>query len=75
MEKKELGGVCKMCGRELKTENGLLMEDAFEAAKEWGYFSKKDLELHKFTICEACYDRLIETFLIPVERQVKKEVM
>ena len=48
MEKKKLRVVCNMCGRELKTENGLLMEDAFEAAKEWGYFSKKDLELHKF---------------------------
>lgn len=64
-----------MCGRQLKTENGLLMEDAFEAAKEWGYFSKKDLELHRFTICEECYDRLIKTFLVPVDRQLKKEVM
>ena len=64
-----------MCGRELKIENGLLKEDAFEAAKEWGYFSGKDLELHRFTICEKCYDKWTSSFLIPMERQAKKEVM
>lgn len=71
----ELCVVCNMCGRRLKAENGLLKEDAFEAAKEWGYFSEKDLELHRFTICEACYDAWIKTFRIPVEKRVKKEAM
>lgn len=56
---------CNMCGRELKMEDGILKEDAFEAKKQWGYFSKKDAFLHSFVLCEDCYDRLTECFQIP----------
>ena len=38
---------CNACGRKLKKKNGLLLEDAFEARKDWGYFSNKDLEFAK----------------------------
>jgi len=67
--------VCNVCGRKLKSENGILKEDAFEAVKEWGYFSQKDLEVHKFVICEECYDKLISSFLVPVTVEGKQEVM
>ncbi len=67
--------MCNACGRELKNENGILKEDAFEAVKEWGYFSKKDLEVHKFVICEECYDRMVMGFAIPVSKSDKKEAM
>ncbi|MCI8308025.1 MAG: hypothetical protein HFH14_08270 [Lachnospiraceae bacterium] len=67
--------MCNACGRELRNENGILMEDAFEAVKEWGYFSKKDLEVHKFVICEECYDRMVGGFAIPVSKSDKKEAM
>ena len=67
--------MCNACGRELKNENGILKEDAFEATKEWGYFSKKDLEVHKFVICEDCYDKMAEGFAIPVQRENKREAM
>lgn len=67
--------MCNVCGRELKNENGILKEDAFEAVKEWGYFSKKDLEVHKFVICEECYDRMVRKFAIPVTVLEKKEAM
>ena len=56
---------CNVCGRKLKVENGILLEDAFEARKQWGYFSKKDTEVHSFVICESCYDSMIEKFDIP----------
>lgn len=56
---------CNVCGRKLKVENGILLEDAFEARKQWGYFSKKDTEVHSFVICESCYDSMIERFAIP----------
>lgn len=56
---------CNVCGRKLKVENGILLEDAFEARKQWGYFSKKDTEVHSFVICESCYDAMIEKFAIP----------
>lgn len=34
---------CNACGKELYMENNILKEDAFEAKKQWGYFSKKIL--------------------------------
>lgn len=58
---------CNVCGRTLKCENGILKEDAFEAVKSWGYFSKKDLQSHRFTVCEECYDAWIKTFALPPE--------
>ncbi len=66
---------CNVCGKKIFMEQGILKEDVFEAAKEWGYFSKYDLEVHKFNICEECYDKLIETFKIPIEVVRKKEVL
>ena len=67
--------LCNCCGRPLKSRNGLLMEDAFKAVKEWGYFSKKDLQVHSFTLCEACYDKITGLFQIPVTVSQKREVM
>lgn len=66
---------CNNCGRELKTENGILVEDAFVASKEWGYFSKKDLQVHSFVLCEKCCDRIAAGFRIPVTVTEKREVM
>lgn len=67
--------VCNVCGRSLRMEKGILMEDAFEATKEWGYFSERDTEVHKFTICEPCYERMIEQFKIPIIVTKKTEVL
>ena len=57
---------CNLCGRGIERRNGILSEDVFEGNKEWGFFSDKDLELHKFCLCESCYDDLISRFKIPV---------
>ena len=48
-------------------ENDILLEDAFEAKKQWGYFSQKDTTLHSFVICEKCYDEMVKKFVIPPE--------
>lgn len=64
-ETKEL--FCNQCGKKLKMENDILKEDAFEAKKQWGYFSKKDAVLHSFVLCEKCYDEMISNFVIPVK--------
>ena len=53
--------VCNKCGREIENEDVLSIE------KRWGYFSNKDNEVHKFDLCEKCYDEFISTFQIPVE--------
>lgn len=66
---------CNSCGKLLKFENGILKEDAFEATKEWGYFSERDMEVHHFNLCEECYDKLISQFQIPVEIRKKLEVL
>lgn len=66
---------CNSCGKKIMSENGILVEDAFEATKEWGYFSRRDMEVHHFNLCEECYDRIISEFLIPVEVRKKLEVL
>ncbi len=53
--------VCNKCGREIENEDVLSVE------KRWGYFSNKDNEVHKFDLCEKCYDEFISTFQIKVE--------
>lgn len=66
---------CNLCGKSFKVENGILKEDAFEASKEWGYFSSRDTEVHHFNLCEECYEKLINGFQIPVEVRKKLEVL
>lgn len=66
---------CNQCGRALKVENEILMEDAFQVKKEWGYFSDKDLRVDRFTLCEECYDKLVSGFAIPIETDGKTEVL
>ena len=66
---------CNCCGKNLKVENGILKEDAFEASKEWGYFSKKDMEVHHFNLCEECYENMVANFKIPVVVEKKLEVL
>ena len=67
--------ICNACGREIIIKNNLLNEDVFEAVKEWGFFSKKDLEIHKFNLCEKCYNRITGEFAVPVSVQYKNEVL
>lgn len=67
--------ICNVCGKTLKTEHGILLEDAFEAVKDWGYFSKKDLQRHSFTVCEARYDNWIRTFKVPPEVTERTEAL
>lgn len=57
---------CNCCGR-IICERGHLKEDYLQVRKEWGYFSFKDLTGHAFNMCEACYDKMISNFKIPVE--------
>lgn len=67
--------ICNKCGKELESENGILHEDGLFVTKDWGYFSGKDLKVHKFNLCEKCYDEMIENFVIPVEVEEKSAAM
>lgn len=69
-EQKELQEViCNQCGKKLKVEKGILMEGILEVRQNFGYFSRKDGLTQEFDLCEECYDRLIDSFVIPVAQQ------
>lgn len=59
--------VCNKCKKEMNVENGIPREDLLSVEKRWGYFSEKDGEVHRFDLCETCYNELIRSFAIPVE--------
>lgn len=61
--------VCNKCKKEIDVRNEIPREAVFEVAYRWGYFSNKDNEVHKFDLCEACYDEWISHFAIPVEKE------
>lgn len=70
-ETKEIGCVekivCNQCGKEILVSNGHENEGVFHADYQWGYFSEKDGQRHRFDLCEKCYDSLLQGFQIPVE--------
>ena len=53
--------ICNRCGKEVVSEDVLSIE------KRWGYLSDKDNEVHRFDLCENCYDEIVSTFQIPIE--------
>ena len=66
---------CNCCGKEIRREQGIQKEDVLEVVKDWGYFSEKDTERHRFLVCEACYDRWISGFRIPPKVEERTEVL
>lgn len=67
--------ICNCCGKKIKAERGIIKEGVFMAEIKWGYFSKKDGEVHSFDICESCYDKMTESFQIPIERKQVREFL
>lgn len=63
--------ICNGCGKEINTE----IQDFLKVQKEWGYFSRKDLEIHEFCLCEKCYDRILSELKIPAAIIEKTEVL
>ena len=66
---------CNCCGKEIKTEQGIQKEDVLDVSKEWGYFSGKDMEHHRFSVCEACYDNWVSGFKIPPKVEERTEAL
>lgn len=63
---------CNRCGKAIENLEYIPQGEGLHVEKQWGYFSGKDGEIHCFDLCEDCYDRLIEEFLLPVEREEAK---
>lgn len=66
--------LCNGCGRTIPC-GGHEHQDALRVRKEWGYFSERDLEVHEFNLCEECYEKLTQEFVIPVSITQKLEVL
>lgn len=60
---------CNMCGKEMNTEGDMTKREGLHVEKEWGYFSGKDGEIHRFDLCEECYDTIVHGFLLPPEKE------
>ena len=58
---------CNCCKKNLEVQNGIITEGVFSVEYAFGYFSNKDEEIHKFDLCEKCYDVWIRKFEIPVD--------
>ena len=61
--------ICNRCGKEIEVINGIPREEVLTVEKRWGYFSGKDSEVHEFDLCEQCYDELVRSFQIPVDKE------
>lgn len=57
---------CNKCGKKILIENDIIREGILKVEWDFGYFSGKDGERHSFCLCESCYDKLTESFAIPV---------
>ncbi|RZS91852.1 hypothetical protein [Cuneatibacter caecimuris] len=66
---------CNGCGKPLAHRNGMPREDALYVTKEWGYFSGRDGELHRFCLCQSCYEKMLRQFQIPVQVEELAELM
>lgn len=61
--------LCNCCGK------NIVEEDYLKVKKQWGFFSDKDGEEHSFNLCEACYDALIQKFIIPYDIKEQHEFL
>ena len=67
--------VCNCCGKEILVEKEIVKEGVFYGRICWGYFSKCDGLEDSFELCEECYDKMIEGFLLPIERKSIREYL
>lgn len=73
MEKLEVR--CNQCGRSIRAEGNILQEDILHVEKKWGYFSQKDGIQHSWDLCEMCYEKLVQGFVIPLEKTDLTELL
>lgn len=66
---------CNKCGKDINVENEIIKEGVFSVDYKWGYFSKKDGEIHSFDLCEECYEDFIKKFAIEVTCNEENEFL
>lgn len=74
--KKELIQViCNKCGKDIIVDREIVKEGHFSIVYGWGYFSEKDGQVHKFELCEKCYDEYTSSFVIPLDVEERNELI
>lgn len=66
---------CNCCGRKLQLKDGIVREGVIRFEQNFGYFSGRDGETHRFDLCEECYNKMIRNFTIPVEIKETEELI
>lgn len=70
--------ICNKCGQKIKKGKDIdsqypdyIHEEVIEVKADFGYFSRifHDGEKHKFHLCEKCYYDIVNSFIIPVEKE------
>ena len=59
--------VCNCCGRSLVVRAGIVEEGCVQGETAFGFFSQKDGEIHRFDLCETCYDKSLPVFRFPLK--------
>ena len=67
--------VCNCCRKNLLVENGILKEECIHIEHDFGFFGNKDGQSQRFDLCEDCYRKITEKFLIPAEEWERKELL
>ena len=67
--------LCNRCGKKLVVKDGILREGAASFQYNWDYFSEKDGEIHRFDLCEECYDRITAEFCISIQVEEQLELL
>ena len=52
-----------------------LLEECFYGVANFGYFGRKDKTTHQFDLCEDCYDKMTESFVVPVTEEERTELL
>lgn len=67
--------VCNCCGRDIPVYPSPDAGEFVDIVKKWGYFSGKDGEIHRISVCESCYDAWVASFVIPPQVTENTELM
>lgn len=57
---------CNRCGVRVEKVDGML--NCFAVEHKWGFLSNKDWDIDRWHLCEKCYDAVVETFKVPIDR-------
>lgn len=65
--------ICNGCGKIIAVRQGIPQEGICSVRQMWSYLSGKDGDVDEFVLCESCYDRITESFVVPLTRTEQTE--